>query len=132
MTSMAEFEYMSASELALPADAIVIRIPGQIDKLNLVRLLARELHFPAYFRANWDAFEECLRDLSWCSQQQPIVLLHLGLPLARRADQRAIYVDILRGAIEAQRQRQGPPLRAIFPPNCRQAIRACLDAANDS
>lgn len=33
------------------------------DKTGFLSACARDLHFPDYFGGNWDAFEECLRDL---------------------------------------------------------------------
>jgi hypothetical protein len=35
------------------------------DKADFLAASARALHFPAYFGHNWDAFEECLNDLTW-------------------------------------------------------------------
>jgi hypothetical protein len=34
-------------------------------KEDFLTTVARSLQFPAYFGMNWDAFEECLTDLSW-------------------------------------------------------------------
>ena len=35
------------------------------DKESFLRSVARALQFPDYFGANWDAFNDCLTDLSW-------------------------------------------------------------------
>lgn len=34
-------------------------------KEDLFRLISEQLRFPSYFGYNWDAMEECLRDMSW-------------------------------------------------------------------
>lgn len=35
------------------------------SKEDLMAALAAALHFPEHFGANWDALDDCLRDLSW-------------------------------------------------------------------
>lgn len=35
------------------------------DEAGLLAELARVFHFPDYFGGNWDAADDCLRDLSW-------------------------------------------------------------------
>ncbi len=35
------------------------------DKKDFLVHLARAMHFPASFGGNWDAFADCLKDLSW-------------------------------------------------------------------
>lgn len=47
-------------------DADVRTVDGSAitDKQSLLREIASALNFPAYFGQNWDAFEECLRDVA--------------------------------------------------------------------
>ena len=35
------------------------------DKASFLATVAAAMDFPAYFGHNWDAFEECVNDLSW-------------------------------------------------------------------
>lgn len=46
---------------------ITARISGANLKntADLFSEVARAFHFPDYFGGNWDALDECLRDLSW-------------------------------------------------------------------
>jgi hypothetical protein len=76
--------------------------------------LAAGLKFPAYFGDNWDALEECLRDLSWLRAKSDVVLLHEQVPLANGC-QRQTYFQILQSA----QATGGVPLRVVFPQYAR-------------
>ena len=92
---------------------IVVRIPRGIrSKQKLLGILAEKLRFPRYFGYNWDALEECLRDLSWLPAHQAITIVHEDLPFGAGGENRATYVDIVTKAAAAQ----GGRLRVILPP----------------
>jgi hypothetical protein len=77
--------------------AIVVHIPGVVrSKQKLFAIYAKALHFPRYFGWNWDAFEECLLDLSWLPPDRPIAIVHEDLPFGSGGENRAIYLDVLR------------------------------------
>ncbi len=72
----------------LPVDVEVGDIydvfPGRIDvldtitdKAGLLHAVAVALDFPAYWRPNWDSYEECLLDLGWLDSG-PRVLVCTG------------------------------------------------------
>lgn len=61
------------------------------DKSALLAGIARALAFPEYFGGNWDALEECLRDMSWRSGQISLLIEHAD---AIPADLLATFVDI--------------------------------------
>ena len=42
-----------------------IDLSGIAIKEGFLQTVARALQFPDYFGMNWDAFEECMTDLSW-------------------------------------------------------------------
>ena len=44
-------------------DIVVLDTRGAHDKAGFLAACARDLRFPEYFGGNWDAFEECVRDL---------------------------------------------------------------------
>lgn len=46
------------------------------NKQALLAALARALDFPGYFGGNWDALEECLRDMSWRDGQIGVLIDH--------------------------------------------------------
>ena len=50
---------------SLGLDAIRIDLAGCQDKAGFLGRIAAALGFPAWFGDNWDAFYDCLADLSW-------------------------------------------------------------------
>lgn len=50
---------------SLGLDAVRIDLEGCADKAALLERTAAALGFPAWFGGNWDAFFDCLADLSW-------------------------------------------------------------------
>src|SRR5262245_61999436 len=90
--------------------ALIVRIPRGIrSKEKLLAILADKLHFPRYFGYNWDALEECLRDLSWLPANQPVSIVHEDLPFGE-GENRATYLDILSKAAAP-----GGRLKVILP-----------------
>jgi RNAse (barnase) inhibitor barstar len=102
-----------------PADyrddaALVVRVPAGIrSKQKLLKILADKLHFPGYFGWNWDALEECLGDLSWLPDGQPVVIVHDDMPFGSGGEHRGTYQSIL--ATTIARGAGGHPLRVVFP-----------------
>ncbi|MEI8378859.1 MAG: barstar family protein [Planctomycetota bacterium] len=106
----------------------VIRIPAGIGtKKQLLAILALGLDFPGYFGWNWDAFEECLRDLSWIPAPAKIVLIHHDLPLAHDVCEAATYLSILRDAIGKPGTTQSPELIVVFPSQYRESVEAAVE-----
>ena len=50
-------------------------------KADLLDAIAEAMNFPAYFGKNWDALEDCLRDLEWISAKGYALLIHHSQPL---------------------------------------------------
>jgi RNAse (barnase) inhibitor barstar len=100
---------------------------GIVTKDSLMDALAAVLSFPDYFGRNWDALEECIRDLSWLPPG-PVVLEHEDLPL--RHDERALatYLAILVGAVEKVQgtERQ---LVVVFPATTEAEVRSAMPRA---
>ena len=100
---------------ALPGDApFVADLPASIrSKQKLLRILADELRLPDYFGHNWDALEECLRDLSWLPEGN-VQIRHRDLPLSPGSQDRRTYLEILRTAA-AFWSKSGSRLVCQFP-----------------
>jgi hypothetical protein len=97
--------------------ALVVRIPAKArGKEKLLSVLAAKLRFPSYFGHNWDALEECLRDLSWLDDRPRVVIVHEAFPFSAAGDSLATYQSILADAVAMHRQRGTPPLlEVVFP-----------------
>lgn len=79
----------------LPAETVVVVPRGIARKDQLFSLYARALKFPDYFGGNWDAFEECLRDLSWLPQPVSLRIVHEGHPFRLDSSELKTYVQIV-------------------------------------
>lgn len=55
-------------------------------KVDLLDILASEMKFPTYFKRNWDAFHECIRDFEWLPASGYVLFVWNAGPLWRRAD----------------------------------------------
>jgi len=54
---------------------IYIDLSGIQTKDGFLRIVSRALKFPDYFGMNWDAFEECLTDMSWFASKGYILVI---------------------------------------------------------
>ena len=64
---LAPAEKQSLQAISAASGCVWIRVDLQAarDKAELLVEWARQLKFPAHFGANWDAFADYVRDLSW-------------------------------------------------------------------
>lgn len=104
--------------------ALVVHVPAKArGKEKVLGVLARGLRFPAYFGWNWDALDECLRDLSWLGEVKKIAIVHDGRPFSPRAEMFALYCDLLAEAVAAQRSAVEPrELKILFSSDLRCAV----------
>jgi hypothetical protein len=97
-------------------------VPQRLEsKRTLMEAVAELLRFPDYFGENWDAFEECMRDLSWMPPG-PIVLVHSDVPLQNDLVSAKTYLSILSGAVGKMLKSPDRKLIVAFPGECRQQI----------
>jgi RNAse (barnase) inhibitor barstar len=76
----------------------VVRIPSTAKNKNaLFDHFSKSLKFPDYFGANWDAFEECVNDLSWLTAKTILILHEEFVQLPEEDFQ--IYIDILKKCV---------------------------------
>ena len=92
--------------------------PGIRLQEELLRRFRMSLRFPAKCEENWDAFNDCIRDLSW----QPdgiVVIEHTDLPLAGDIHAVQTYLDILWNAVAKWLDHGDRSLVIVFPSELR-------------
>jgi hypothetical protein len=125
------FEFRDAEIPADPGTLVVKLARGITSTDRLLGALAEGLSFPPYFGRNWNALEDCLRDLHWIAQRR-VVLVHADLP-ALAGDDWLTYVDVLAHAVDDWRRdarHVGHELVVVFPANAEGAVREALGATS--
>jgi len=108
------------------ADFIAEVPSGLQEKKQLLRVLVQILCLPDYFGNNWDALDECLRDLHWIKNRR-VVIAHHDLPQLGDHDTR-VYLQILSDALKSWATEGGDhELIVSFPYSDRGAITKLLD-----
>ena len=59
------------------SDAQKLKLDVPKSKEELIRQYAQSLHFPPYWRSNWDSFEECLATILE-GNEQAVEVSHIG------------------------------------------------------
>jgi hypothetical protein len=74
------------------------------DKATFLVTCARQLRFPSHFGHNWDAFSDCMNDLSWQAAPGCVIVFANVDFLERHApDVLATALEILRAAADERR-----------------------------
>jgi hypothetical protein len=97
--------------------AVVKRIEGRrcATKAGVLSEFARALEFPPYFGENWDAFEECLTDLSWMpAAGYLIVVTDAEQVLPDREEDYATLIDSLEAAGQEWAARRATPFHVVM------------------
>ncbi len=69
------------------------------SKETFLSKAAEVMQFPTYFGANWDAFDECITDLTWCPAERYVILYdHAEIFAQAEPTQYQIALDILNSA----------------------------------
>jgi len=76
------------------------------NKEQFLKEAATRLQFPDYFGANWDAFEDCLTDMSWHEAGGYVIMFEAAAAFAERSpEQFSMAVQIFRSSAEFWRDR---------------------------
>ncbi len=103
-----------------PGEHEVIVPPRLESKTALLEFLRVGLRFPDYFGANWDALDECIRDVAEVGTEK-FALVHHDLPLESDPASQRIYLDIV-----GQAARHSTKLDAVFPEVLRERVTTAL------
>jgi RNAse (barnase) inhibitor barstar len=93
-----------------------------VTKTELLDILDANLGFPDYFGRNWDALDECIRDLSWLAPVQ-IVVFREDVPLHNDSAGASTYLSILRDAVRYWNLRPEHRLVVVFPEEYETLVR---------
>lgn len=121
------FENEGEAQAAYQAEVPV----GIKSKAALLEALSVALRLPDYFGGNWDALDECIRDLSWLPSGN-VVLRHKDLPMPEDRASLSTYLAILKDAVEKWRTAGDRGLFVVFPPNAEGVVRSLLADAQNS
>jgi hypothetical protein len=106
-----------------PEGVLQARVPrGLSTEQELFDVLYEQLHLPDYFGSNWNALEECIRDLSWLEPGM-VVLIHKDVPLRKSPAALKVYLSILRGAISKWRESDERQLAVVFQEGTENEVR---------
>jgi RNAse (barnase) inhibitor barstar len=120
------FVFLSKPDSAVKADDHIVRVGADISTRDeLLDQIAIGLRFPEYFGRNWDALDECLRDLHWIEAMR-IVIVHDSLP-SLSDNLLRIYIKILARAVQDWRQDKRHEVIVVFPANSEAHVREILD-----
>ncbi len=116
MYSTAKFEFLNVD--AGDAD---LRLDDTLSmREEVFQIYAKKLNFPDYFGRNWDAFIDCLSDLSWIDQDA-VIVVHDALPSLKDSELRS-YLECLQDVIARIRPEDRPKPRFVFRERDRDRI----------
>lgn len=99
----ADLDISNLPEAAAQANFAFFKLNGDeiYDKPTFIASFTKAANFPDYAQANWDSFEECVRDLEWCSAEGYVVLYENCEPFQRTSPEEwKTALDILSTAVE--------------------------------
>ena len=99
---------------SLGLDAVRIDLGGCSEKSEFLERTAAALEFPAWFGGNWDAFFDCLADLSWRPGRGHVLVFENTADMRRHAPEALdTAITILADAAVAWDER-GKAFRALI------------------
>ena len=84
------------------------------SEADLFSAIAKVLNFPDYFGKNWDALDECLRDLEWIPAKGYVLIIRDANPLWHHATK--VAGDLIRSWLFCDEEwlKENVPFHLIF------------------
>lgn len=98
---------------------------GLQTKGDLLEELYNKLKFPDYFGGNWDALDECIKDLTWLPGGD-VIISHKDVPLSSNKVELKTYLGILSDTVEKWNEKGIRKLIVLFPQQFEDSIRKAL------
>jgi RNAse (barnase) inhibitor barstar len=98
---------------SLGLDAVRIDLDGCADKGEFLERTAAALRFPSWFGSNWDAFFDCLADLSWRPARGHVLVFENTLDMRRHAPEALDTAITILGDASAAWDERGKAFRAF-------------------
>lgn len=84
------------------------------------------LKFPDYFGDNWNALNDCLRDLNWI-EKEGIALIHTEMPHLSDEGFKT-YIEILFDTVQDWKEGEEHYFKVIFPEQAEQTIKKLISS----
>ncbi len=115
---------------SVDSDDLVAELPEDIaDVDQLLEAYANLLEFPGYFGFNWNAMDECLRDLEWIENRR-VVVVHKALPRIGRL-QLKIYLDVLGDWVREWEEDGLREVVVAFPRDLEELVDSLYETRSD-
>lgn len=108
---------------------LVIDLPLIESEQDFFDFFDKALSFPDYFGFNWDAFHECIGDLTWLKTNH-IVIVHESMPFNGNTTESQKYLKVMNSANSILRERHGGSLTLVFPKRSENQINDLMENRN--
>lgn len=99
---------------SLGLDAVRIDLDGCADKGEFIERTAAALGFPSWFGGNWDAFFDCLADLSWRPASGHVLVFENTAAMRRHAPEALDTAITILADVAAAWAERGKAFRAFL------------------
>jgi RNAse (barnase) inhibitor barstar len=98
---------------SLGLEAVRIDLDGCADKSEFLERTAAALGFPSWFGGNWDAFFDCLADLSWRPARGHVLVFENTADMRRHAPEALDTAVTILGDAAVAWDERGKAFRAL-------------------